>query len=88
MPLLNQKAALWAVGFIYLLWSPVSVPHTTGTLGALPIENVSVAQFVRCVNIFPPFTARIIPPSSTIKALVVTAVDGPVITNVSKSRRI
>ena len=72
----------------YLPWSPVNVPHRVGTLGALPIENVSVAQFVLCVYILPPFAARIIPPSSTIKEFVVTAVDGPVITNLLKSRRI
>ena len=74
--------------FKYLLWSPVNVPQTTGTLGALPIDIVSVAQFVLCVIFCPPFAARIIPPSSNIIVLVVTAVDGPVIINVSKSRRI
>ena len=74
--------------FKYLLWSPVNVPQTTGTLGALPIDIVSVAQFVLCEIILPPFPPRIIPASSTIKALVVRAVDGPVITNLLKSRRI
>ena len=67
-----------------LPWSPVSVPHTTGTLGAFDTENESVAQVVFWATFLPVVPTW--PP--TIFPIDKVSVEGPDIWKLVKSRRI
>ena len=68
----------------YILCSPVSVPHSTGTAGAPDTVNISVLQVDAKENSLPAPMAT--PPVCLDTDIVL--VEGPVRTNSLKSKRI